>query len=488
MENKNEKAFVELAKRRGIFWPTAEIYHPIAGFWNYGPLGTAIKRKVTDAWRKQIVKRDGMVEIDGTQIMPMEVFKSSGHLSSFQDPLVECTNCKKIYRADKLIEEKTGKAVPEAMKPEEFDKLIEEGGIKCEACKGKLGKTQMFNLMLKTFLGPKQDEVAYMRPETCQSIFTDFSLIYRSSRLKLPIGIAQTGKAFRNEISPRNTTIRTREFTQAEVEVFFNPKNEDSFEKYDKVKDYVIRFALLGKEDEIVEMSCADAMAKKVFTSKIEAYYLALHLQFFDSIGIPKELVRIRQIGDDEKAFYAKSAWDLEVKTSLGWTEIIANNYRTDHDLKSHSDGSKTDLSVIDGTEKVLPWVWEDSMGIDRLVWTLLDIGYRTEGERTYLKIVPSLAAFQVAIFPIVNKDGIDDKAKAIYDSLQDKFDVFYDSSGSIGRRYARQDEVGTPFCITVDYDSMQNGTVTIRYRDTTKQDRVKIEDLEKTIKQMIQA
>jgi glycyl-tRNA synthetase len=485
MENeKNAKGFIELAKRRGFFWPTAEIYGSIAGFWNYGPLGTTLKRKVIDAWRKYVVKRDDMIEIDGAQIMPMNVFKSSGHLSSFQDPLVECTKCKKTYRADRLIQEKTGKTIPEAMKPEDFDKLLKENNIKC-SCGGEFSKTEMFNLMVKTFIGPKQNEIAYLRPETCQSIFTDFSLIYRASRAKLPVGMAQVGKSFRNEISPRDALFRTREFTQAEVEVFFNPKKENSFEKYEMIKDYKIRFNLVGKDD-TVEMSCEEAFNKKIFRSKIEAYYLVLHLQFFERIGIPRENMRIREIGPDERPFYAQSAWDLEVKTSLGWTEIIANHYRADHDLKSHSEGSGVDLSVMDVDEKVLPWVWEDSMGIDRLVLALLDIGLKKEGERVYLKLSPEVSPYQVAVFPLVNKDGIDSKALEVYNLLKDKFDVFYDDSGSIGRRYARQDEIGTPFCITIDYDTKENDTVTLRYRDTTKQDRVKIEDLVKIINQLM--
>lgn len=471
----------ELAKRRGFFWPSAEIYQQVAGFWNYGPLGAVFKRKIIDAWRKHIVRRDEMVEIDGTQIMPMQVFKSSGHLSSFQDPLVECKKCKKIYRADKLIQEKTGKIVPEAMKPEEFDKLIVKNKIKC-SCGGELLKTQMFNLMLKTFLGPKQDEIVYLRPETCQSIFIDFPLVYRSSRSKLPIGIAQVGKSFRNEISPRNAIFRTREFTQAEVEVFFNPKKENEFEKYNEIKKYKVRLALLGKEDDIVEMSCEDAIKKKIFRSKIEAYYLSLHLQFFEKIGIPRELMRLREIGPDEKPFYAKSAWDLEVKTSLGWTEIIANHYRADHDLKSHSQGSEIDLSVMDGTEKVLPWVWEDSMGVDRLLLALLDIGLNKEDDRTYIKLSPEISPYQLAILPLVNKEGLDKKASDIYNSLKEKLDVFYDDSGSIGRRYARQDEIGTPFCITIDFDTMKDGTVTVRYRDSKEQKRIKIEEISKVL------
>jgi len=478
---KEEKDFVELAKRRGIFWPTAEIYGPIAGFWNFGPLGTSLKRKVIEAWRKHVVKKDDMIETDGAQIMPMEVFKNSGHLSGFQDPLVECTKCKKIYRVDKLIQDKTGEIVPEAMKPEEFDELLEKNKIKC-VCGGELSKTIMFNLMLKTFLGPKQDEIAYLRPETCQTIFTDFSLIFRSSRAKLPVGIAQTGKSFRNEISPRNNLFRQREFTQAEVEVFFNPKKENSFEKYENIKNYKIKFALLGKEDDMIEMTCEEAFNKKIFRSKIEAYYLALHLQFFEKVGIPKELMRIREIGPEERPFYAKSAWDLEVKTSLGWTEVIANHYRADHDLKSHSEGSGANLTVMDGEEKVLPWIWEDSMGIDRLMLVLLDIGLKEKGERVYLKLSPEVSPYQIAVFPLVNKGGLDNKAFEIYKTLKEKFDAFYDDSGSIGRRYARQDEIGTPFCITIDYDTMKDDTITLRDRDSTKQIRVKIKDVQSII------
>jgi glycyl-tRNA synthetase len=336
----------------------------------------------------------------------------------------------------------------------------------------------MFNLLVKTFLGPKQDEIAYFRPETCQTIFTDFALVYRASRAKLPVGIAQVGKSFRNEISPRNAIIRTREFTQAEVEIFFNPEKENSFDKFESIKDYKIRFALLGKEDKEVEMTCEQAIKKKIFRSKIEAYYLALHLQFFENIGIPRELTRIREIGPDEKPFYAKSAWDLEVKTSTGWLEIIANHYRSDHDLKSHSDGSGKEMSVMVDEKKVLPWVWEDSMGIDRLVFALMDIGLKEGDKRTFMKLSPEVSPFQAAVFPLVKKDGLAEKAREVHKMLKNNFDVFYDESGSVGRRYARQDEIGTPFCITIDYDTMKDDTVTIRDRDTTEQKRVKIKDL----------
>ena len=271
----------QLAKRRGFFWPTAEIYNPISGFWTYGPLGTRLKTKLLYFWRQYFVKEEGMIELDGSQIMPEDVFRSSGHLVSFQDPIVECKKCKSIFRADKLIEEKTKKIIPEAMKKEDFDKLITENKIACPSCKGELSKTSMHNLMLKTFLGPKQEEIAYLRPETCQNLFIDFPQIYRVMRSKLHIALVQTGKSFRNEISPRQNLFRMREFTQGEIEVFFNPETENDFKKFDEVKDYKLRLALLNKEDNIIEISCEEAFRKKILKSKIETYYLALQLKFF---------------------------------------------------------------------------------------------------------------------------------------------------------------------------------------------------------------
>ncbi|MEM4248242.1 MAG: glycine--tRNA ligase, partial [Candidatus Nanoarchaeia archaeon] len=331
---------MDLATRKAIFFPASEIYNGPAGFYDYGPLGAAIKRNVINLWRKNFVEKDGMLEIDGSPIMPPKVFEASGHLSSFQDPLTECKKCKSIIRADKLIADVTKEIVPEAMKPEEFDKLIKKNKIVCPKCKSELMPVKMFNLMVKTFFGPKDSELMYFRPETCQSIFVDFQKVYNSMRAKLPIGLAQVGLVCRNEISPRQGLFRTRQFTQMEAEVFFNPKKEDNFEKYDKYKKHKVNLALLGKEDRIVTISLEEAMKKKYFKSKVEAYYLALLMELYESFGIKRENMRLREIGADEKPFYAKSAWDFEILTSLGWTEVVANHYRTDHDLKSHSKGS----------------------------------------------------------------------------------------------------------------------------------------------------
>ncbi len=479
--NKYDK-LMDLAARKAIFFPASEIYNGPAGFYDYGPLGAALKRNIIEMWRKNFVERDGMLEIDGSPIMPPRVFEASGHLSSFQDPLTECAKCKSIYRADKLIQDVTKKIIPEAMKPEEFDKLIKQNKIHCPKCKGELTKVKMSNLMVKTLYGLKDSELMYMRPETCQSIFVDFQKIFNAMRAKLPIGIAQVGIMCRNEISPRQGLFRMRQATQMEAEVFFNPKNEDKFEKVEAYKNYKVRLALLGKEDKILEISVKDALSKKHFKSKIEAYYLALLMQFYESIGIKKENMRLREIGPEEKPFYAKSAWDFEILTSLGWTEIVANHYRSDHDLKSHSKGSNQDLSVIDGEEKVLPWVWENSFGVDRTVFAVFDNAYNEETvnkeTRIVLKLDPKIAPYTVAVFPLVNKDKIPELATEVYDLLRGCYDCVYDESGSIGKRYRRVDEVGVVYSITVDYESLKNNDVTLRDRDTMRQIRVKIKDL----------
>lgn len=472
-----------LAKRRGFFWPSCEIYGKTAGLWNYGPLGAALKRNIINEWRNEIVKKDRMFEVDGTILMPSDVFKSSGHLKNFQDPLVECKKCKSVFRVDKLIEKKSGNIIPEALLEKEFDNLVEKYDVVCPNCGGPLSNTKMFNLMIKSPLGAKHDEETYLRPETCQTIFVDFLQVYRAMRGKLPIGIAQVGKSFRNEISPRQTILRTREFTQAEIEVFFDPENESRFEKYKIVKDFKLNLFFKGKME---RMTCEDAINKKILHGKIEAYYLSRIVEYFKALGFSDKEMRLREIEKNERPFYAKSAWDLEIKTSLGWIEVVANHNRSDHDLSSHAKISGKDLSVIDGNKKVLPWVWESSMGIDRVIYCVLDKAYdedEIEGEkRIVLRIPPKLAPYKVAVFPLVKRDGLKEKAEKVFSKLEKYFPAFFDVSGSIGRRYRRMDEIGTPFCITIDYQTLEDDTVTVRDRDTTKQERIKISDLVKFI------
>jgi len=294
------------------------------------------------------------------------------------------------------------------------------------------------------------------------------------------------GRSFRNEISPRQSLVRLRELIQAEVEVFFNPRKVDEFGKFDEVADKKLIFLLLGTDEEKT-LTARDAVDRKIIQNKLVAYYLVLLAEFYEKLGIDPEKIRFRELPSEEKPFYAQSAWDLEIKTSFGWLETVANHYRTDYDMKVHSEGSKTDLSVIDGDQKVLPWVWEDSMGIDRTLLVVLDAAYTEEGKRTFLKLPNYLAPIQLTVFPLVDRDGLTDKARQVHKMLKNQFDVVFDEKDSIGRRYYRNDEIGVPFAITIDYDTLKDDTVTIRDRDSRKQVRMKIREIEEWLKQIFQ-
>ena len=485
-ESKFDK-ITELAIRRGFFFPAAEIYPDApGGFWDYGPLGSTLKRRIIDVWREMIVKRDGMLEIDGAQILPESVFEASGHLRSFADPLTECMRCKKIFRADRLIQDKTGRLVPEALSALELDNLIQAHSVTCPECGGVLANVKKFNMMFQFAAGPKKNIKIALRPETCQSIFLDFPRLYRTMRAKLPIGIAQVGKSFRNEISPRQGLVRLRELIQAEVEVFFNPKKVEDFEKFDGVADKKLIFLLLGASD-MQTLTAREAVDKKIVQNRLVAYYLVLLAEFYEKLGISPENIRFRELPSEEKPFYAESAWDLEIKTSFGWLETVANHYRTDYDLTVHSDGSRTDLSVLDGNEKVLPWIWEDSMGIDRTLLVALDAAYTKEGKRAFLRLPNYLAPIQVAVFSLVDRDGLTEKARQMHSVLRSQFDAVFDEKDSIGRRYYRMDEIGVPFAVTIDYDTLKDDTVTIRERDSKKQIRIRIDEIEDWLKQRFQ-
>lgn len=470
---------VRLALERNFFFPSSEIYSDApAGFYEYGPLAVSMKNKYIEVWRRELIRRDEMVEIDGSQIMPKRVFIASGHLESFTDPITKCTLCNAIFRADKLLEEVLGFSVPERLATEEMDKLILEHNVVCPNCKGKLDRVSKFNMMFKVNVGASGDE-CYLRPETCQSIFVDFLRIYKTTRKKLPFAIAQYGKSFRNEISPRQSLIRLREFYQAEIEVFFNPKKANDLPKAHEYENYVLRLKPL-EEDKIIKVSCKESVETGLISSMLVAYYLALIQRFYQIVGIDMERFRLRQLSDDERAFYAKEAWDVEVLTSIGWIELVACNNRTDYDLSGHSRVSGQDLSVYDDGEKIIPHVFELSMGVDRSLFCILEHSYTKESERTLLKLPPILAPIQVAVFPLVTKDGLDKKAMEVYEALKLDFDTVYDDSGSIGRRYRRQDEIGTPFCVTIDYQTMEDETVTVRDRDAMNQERVPIKYLKR--------
>ena len=463
---------IRLMLERGFFMPSSEIYGDApAGFWDYGPLGVALRRKFIELWRRELVKRDEMIEIDGAQILSESVFKASGHLESFVDPIARCSRCKAIYRIDKLIEEKTGIHVPERLDLNEMKRIVEEHGIKCSRCGAELSEYSHFNMMFRVGVGVAGAD-AYLRPETCQNIFIDFMRIYKIMRRKLPFAIAQFGKSFRNEISPRQGLLRMREFYKAEIEVFFNPRRANEFLKADAVMDYRLRLQPVEAKEPI-EISCREAIAQGLVSSKLIAYYLALIQQFYEKAGIPREKIRLRQLGEDEKAFYAVEAWDLEVETSLGWIELVACNNRGDHDLGGHQEASGKEMEVLDGDEKVLPHVFELSMGVDRSIYCILENSLDSTDGKTVLRLPPYLAPIDVAILPLLSKEPLTSKAREVYEELKMDFDAIYDDSGSIGRRYVRYDEVGVPLCITIDHQTLEDNTVTVRFRDTAHQLRL---------------
>ncbi len=474
----NYEQIMQLALERGFYFPSCEIYSDApAGFWEYGPSGVSMKNKFIELWRRELVRRDRMWEIDGSQIMSQSVFIASGHLSSFADPVITCQKCKSIFRADKLIAEISSIVVPESADLGEFDKAVSEKGIKCPKCKGSFENTKKFNMMFRVGIGP-QDEPAYLRPETCQSIFVDFPRLYKTMRGRLPIGVAQIGKSFRNEISPRQSLLRLREFYQAEIEIFCNPERLDDIERFSEVENTVLRIMV---DDSIKPMTCKEAYETKIVPNKLVAYYLGLLVEFYQKTGIDTSKSRFRKLGDKEKAFYAAVAFDFEVETTTGWLELVACNYRSEYDLTSHGKVSKEKFEVLDENTKVLPHVFELSMGIDRSLYTILEHSFREdkENERVVLSLKPYLAPVHVGILSLVKKDGLAEKTEEIFSKIRTRYDAFLDHSGAIGRRYRRLDEVGAPFAITIDHQTLQDDTVTIRMRDSMNQERIKVSDLD---------
>ncbi len=479
----NYEQIIQLALERGFYFPSCEIYSDAqAGFWEYGPSGVSLKNKFIELWRRELVRRDRMWEIDGSQIMSENVFVASGHLASFADPIATCTKCKSIFRADKMIAEITSIVVPENADLEEFDKIIAEKKIVCTKCKGSLENIKKFNMMFKVGIGA-QGEPAYLRPETCQSIFVDFPRLFKTMRGKLPIGIAQIGKSFRNEISPRQSLLRLREFYQAEIEVFCNPNKLDDLAKFSEVENTQIRIMI---DDTIKNMTCKEALDSGLVPNKLVAYYLGLLVEFYQKTGIDVARSRFRKLGEKEKAFYATVAFDFEVETNTGWLELVACNYRSDYDLKSHANTSKEKFEVMDDETKVLPHVFEISMGIDRSLYTMIEHRLREdkENDRVVLSLEPYLSPVHVGVLSLVKKDGLAEKTDEVYIMLRKKYDAFLDHSGAIGRRYRRLDEVGAPFAVTIDHQTLEDGTVTIRNRDSMSQERIKISELDSHLAQ----
>lgn len=473
---------ISIAKRRGIIFPSSEIYGGLSGFFDYGHIGLLLKRKLENSWREFFIKAENNIfEIETSLIMHEKVWRASGHLDSFIDPLAQCKKCNSFYRADNLIEEKLGQFV-EGSKPEKLTKIIQEKKLKCPKCEGELSEVRVFNLMLSSQIGPVAGNIAYLRPETAQGIFVNFKNLLASTRATLPFGIAQVGYSYRNEISPRQWLIRLREFRQMEIEYFFNPN------KITVPNDKILqtKISILTQEEQkkknpkTIEIAAKESVKKGIIPNEIMAYFLAKEFLWYQQLGIPREALRFRHMTEAETPHYSKGNFDMEIKFDFGWKEVVGNAYRTNYDLSTHMKHSGEDFSIVDNGEKVIPHVVEPSFGIDRTIYAILLYCYRDGKDRgwEWFAFPPKIAPYVAGIFPLVNKDGLPEKALEIFNNLKSCYDVFYDDSGSIGKRYARADEIGTFLSVTCDYDTLKDDTVTIRSRDTTQQIRVKLDDL----------
>lgn len=416
---------VSLAKRRGFIFQSSEIYGGLNSCWDYGPLGVELKNNVKRAWwRKVIQERDDMVGLDASILMHPKVWEASGHIAGFTDPLVDCKSCRQRFRADHLE------------------------GDKCPACGGELTEARQFNLMFKTFMGPVEDSAAvvYLRPETAQGIFVNFNNVLTTTRMKLPFGIGQIGKSFRNEITPGNFTFRTREFEQMEIEYFVKPGTDE----------------------------------------QIHQEWLNQRFQWYLDLGMTKERLRLRPHAQDELAHYAKGCYDIEYFFPMGWSELEGIANRTDFDLKRHQEcsGQRMDYFDQEANEHYVPYVIEPSAGADRGTLAFLLDAYHEEPDkeevRVVLKLHRALAPYKAAILPLSKKEPLVGMAKQIEKELRKYWMVDYDDSKAIGRRYRRQDEIGTPYCITVDFQSVEDNQVTVRDRDTMEQERIPITELTK--------
>jgi len=484
-------------KRKGFVYPSSEIYGGMAGFFDYGPLGSEVKNNLKqDWWKVHVQQRDDVVGIDGSIITHPKVWVASGHVASFADLMLTCSKCKDKIRADHFIEDEL-KVAADGMKAEEVNKLVKDNKLKCKKCGSEFSEIQDFNLMFKTFVGPKQEEdsVAYLRPETAQVMFADFRLIQDNARLKLPFGIAQMGRAFRNEISPRGFIFRCREFEQMEIEYFIHPDKANECPYVDEFMDYemLVYDACMQKDNkDAKKMTVKQALKDGTIKTQWHAFWLAHEIKWFENLGANKENFRIRQHVATEKSHYALDTWDLEYNFPFGWKELQGMANRTDFDLQEHMKHSKVDLSIFDEEtkKKVVPHVVaEPSQGVDRAFLVFMFDAYTTRKDEkgkevVVLKLHPKLAPVKAAVFPLMNK--LSDQAKKVHDVLKMHTVSIFDRSGSIGRRYARADETGIPFCITYDFDSEQDQTVTIRDRDTAEQKRVKIEDLPGIINELV--
>jgi len=455
MEKSMEK-IVALSKARGFIFPGSEIYGGLANSWDYGPLGVELKNNIKKAWWKKFVQESPYnVGVDCAILMNPRVWEASGHVGGFSDPLMDCRKCHERFRADKIIEDFRNDGEPvDGWTNEEMKKYIEDNNIKCPSCgEHDFTDIRQFNLMFKTFAGVTEDSKStiYLRPETAQGIFVNFKNVQRTTRKKIPFGIGQIGKSFRNEITPGNFTFRTREFEQMELEFFCEP----------------------GTDLEWFQ------------------YWRAFCINWLKDLGIKEESMRVRDHKPEELSHYSKATTDIEFLFPFGWGELWGIADRTDYDLKKHQEFSGEDLSYFDQTtnEKYIPYCVEPSLGADRVTLAFLSEAYDeeevAEGDtRTVMRFHPALAPIKAAVLPLSKK--LSEGSIEVYNMLSKYFNCEYDESGSIGKRYRRQDEIGTPYCITFDFDSLEDGCVTVRHRDSMEQERIKIEDLVKYVEEGI--
>jgi len=553
---------LELARRRGFVWPSSECYGSVAGFIDYGPLGSMMKRRVENIWRSAYVIREGFYEIECPTIGPERVFIASGHVKGFSDTMCRCPHCDEYFRADHLLEEQG--VTPADGTREAMEAALAQ--ITCPVCGEAFGDTRVveFNLMFETTIGPGSERKGYLRPETAQGIFTDFSRLLRFYRNRLPFGAVQIGTSYRNEISPRQGMIRLREFTQAEAEIFVHPDEKDH-PRFDRFADYRIPLFSSDRQERgegSVHLTMREAVDQGVVANEYVAYYLALTHEILCTIGVDPDKLRFRQHLPDERAHYAADCWDAEIWSDrFRWVETVGIADRTDYDLRAHARESGdpftvfiqyetprtsverrvvprmdligpayrgkakaiadalaaadpgagcvevtvegetiqvppeyyeiADVEVTVPGEEVMPHVIEPSYGIDRMIYAVLEHTYdeeMVEGElRRVLRLPPAVAPIQVAVFPLMTRDGMDRIAAEITTLLQDHGILTqYDDSGAIGRRYRRQDEIGTPCAVTVDYQTLDDQTVTIRDRDSMTQVRVAISELPQTIRGLL--
>ncbi|MEM0215947.1 MAG: glycine--tRNA ligase [Candidatus Bathyarchaeia archaeon] len=549
----------ELAKRRGFFWQAYEMYGGVGGFITYGPLGARLKRKIEDKVREIFVNRLGIMEIEGPIIAPAKVFEASGHVENFKEPMLECSKCKRKFRADHLLEEVAKISVTEAekMRLEEIKKIVESRDIRCPECGGEFNEPQYFLTMFETRIGPYSDAVGYGRPEAAQGVFVEFKRLYEVARGKLPFGVMQIGHALRNEISPRQGLIRLREFTIIDIEFFFDPE-EQYCPVLNDVKDEKLRLLLaetrLKGSEEITEVTVKEALELKYIGVPWQAVFMAFAKRLLVELGVPEDRQRFIEKLPWERAHYSKQSFDQEVYVDRwGWVEVSGHAYRTDYDLRRHMQYSGVDTRVFKEYEKpveverviikpvmtklgpifkeeaqkiaemlsrvnpedvereikekgyfmlgkykilpehievarevvkeagkrFIPHVVEPSFGSDRLFYVTLEYAYRKKEDRVILSIPRDIAPIQVGVYPLVNRDGLPEKALEVANMLiKEGFSVEYDDAGSIGRRYARADEIGIPLGITVDYETLKDDSVTIRDRDTWRQVRNQISAL----------